>query len=402
MNIEERKVVYGANIWKYYLSLIFGKIELTVSIIVLFFLANNLSMTEVMILQTIFMIAIFLFEIPSGAFADKVGRKTSLVFSNLFLCIAFILFGLGHGFFIFLIAIIFEALFWALKSGADSAFIYDSLKEIKRENEYARIFGISSSILMFILAALGLISTVLSAQVGYRLLFFISAGFFFIGFLISLTFREPPIHKHLQEPNYFKHIGGAIKFTYTHKIVRNLIIYYGLFAALGHLTYYLIQPYYDFTNLPLNILGIAMTCYFLFAGIGNLTAQKIIKRFNHKTLLFSLLFLGGISFIAIYFFPPVISIIFIALMSFLCGVRDIFIEKEIHAHTESYHRATVISVQSISKSFMYAVFAPLIGLFTDIYSPAAAFLMMGISMIIFLFYIMYLFKSHVLSPKLQK
>ena len=391
---------YASNIWKYYLFIFFGRIELTVSIFVLFFLANNLNMTQVMILETIFTVAIFFLEIPSGAFADKVGRKTSLVLSNLSLCISFVIFGLGNSFFIFMIAQIFGALFWALKSGADSAFIYDSLKEIKREKEYAKIFGIGSSIWMFILAGLSIISTSLSAYLGYRILFFISAGFFFVGFLIALTFREPPIHKHLQEPNYFQHIKKAIQFTYTHKIVKNLIIYYGLFAALGHLTYFLIQPYYDFTNLPINILGIAMTCYFLFAGLGHLSAPNIIKRFTEKKLLFSLLFLGSISFIAIYLFHPLIAIIFISLMSFLCGIRDIFIEKAIHQHTDSHHRATVISVQSISKSLMYAIFAPLIGLFTDIYSPASAFLMMGIGMFIFLIYITFLFKFYKKSPTL--
>ena len=257
---------YSSNIWKYYLFIIFGRIELTVSIFVLFFLANNLNMTQVMILETIFTIALFFFEIPSGAFADKVGRKTSLVLSNLSLCISFVIFGLGNSFFAFMIAQIFTALFWALKSGADSAFIYDSLKELKREKEYSKIFGIGSSIWMFILASLGLVSTYLSTYLGFRMLFFISAGFFFIGFLIALTFKEPPIHKHLQEPNYFKHIGNALKFTYNHKIVRNLIIYYGLFAALSHLTYFLIQPYYNFSDLSINVLGIAITCYFLFAG----------------------------------------------------------------------------------------------------------------------------------------
>ncbi|NQV08784.1 MFS transporter [Candidatus Woesearchaeota archaeon] len=391
---------YASNIWKYYLFIFFGRVELTVSIFVLFFLGNNLNMIQVMILETIFTIALFLFEIPSGAFADKVGRKASLALSNISLCVAFVLFGLGNSFFIFIIAQIFCALFWALKSGADSAFIYDSLKEIKRENEYARIFGIGSSIWAFTLAGLSIISTTLSVYLGYRMLFFISAGFFFVGFLIALTFKEPPIHKHLQESNYFKHIKKAIKFTYTHKIIRNLIIYYGLFAALGHLTYFLIQPYYTFTNLSINVLGIAMTCLFLFEGLGFLFAQNIIKRFTEKKLLFLLMFIGSISFIAIFLFSPFIAIIFISLMSFSCGVRDIFIEKEIHIHTESHHRATVISVQSISKSIMYAIFAPLIGLFTDIYSPAAAFLMMGIGMFIFLIYITFLFKFYKKSPTL--
>ena len=61
---------YANNIWKFYLFKIAGALELTIAIYVLFLLANNLSITQVMILETIFMCLILLFEIPSGIFAD--------------------------------------------------------------------------------------------------------------------------------------------------------------------------------------------------------------------------------------------------------------------------------------------------------------------------------------------
>jgi len=385
---------YASNIWKYYLFIFFGRLELTVSIFVLFLLANNLNMTQVMILETIFTITVFILEIPSGVFADRVGRKISLVLSNLSLSISFLIFGLGHSFFTFLIAQIFNALFWALKSGADSAFIYDSLKEIKKEKEYIRIFGFGNSIWMFVLAGLSIIGTFLSTYFEYRILFFISAGFSFIGFLIALTFKEPPINKKLQETNYLKHIKNAIKFIYKHKYIRNIIIYYGLFASLSYLTYFLIQPYYNSTNYSLNLLGIAMACYFIFNGFGNIFAQEIIKNFTEKNLLFLLLFLSSIFFICIYLFTPLIAIVLISLISLLSGIRDVFIENVIHQHTDSHHRSTVLSIQSISRSIMYAIFAPLIGLITDIYSASFAFLLIGVCMFIFLIYIVFLFNFY--------
>ena len=54
--------VYESNIWKFYLFKIVGAIELTISIFVLFLLANNLSMTQVMILQTIFITIVLLLD----------------------------------------------------------------------------------------------------------------------------------------------------------------------------------------------------------------------------------------------------------------------------------------------------------------------------------------------------
>jgi len=45
---------YESNIWKFYLLRFFGEFELTVAIFVLFLLAKGLSMTQIMILETIF------------------------------------------------------------------------------------------------------------------------------------------------------------------------------------------------------------------------------------------------------------------------------------------------------------------------------------------------------------
>ena len=48
-------------------------------VIVVFFQNQGLSMTQVMVLQTAFAVAVVALEIPSGFFADRVGRRPSLI-----------------------------------------------------------------------------------------------------------------------------------------------------------------------------------------------------------------------------------------------------------------------------------------------------------------------------------
>ena len=173
---------YKSNIWKFYLFNIVGALELTISIFVLFMLSNRLSMTQVMILEALFIMVVLLLEIPSGAFADLFGRKLSLALSMLAASISFIIFGLGDNFWIFLLAQVIIAFGWALTSGADSALLYDSLKETNEERKYAKIFGRGSSFALFTWAASALVGGFLALHLGYRNLFFITALFFFIGF----------------------------------------------------------------------------------------------------------------------------------------------------------------------------------------------------------------------------
>ena len=387
------KSEYKANIWKFYLFKIVNSLEFTIPIFVLFLLGNGLNMIQVMSLEIAFIATVFLLEVPSGAFADMFGRKTSLVMSLLFGCVGFIFFGFGSTYSIFFISQVFVGLAVAFHSGADSAFIYDSLKEIKKEKNFSKIFGIASSMEIFIMGTIGFIGGFLAIYMGYRNLFFLTAVSFFLASMIGLSFKEPPIHKKLKEKNYLKHLHKSIKFAYNHKIVRNMIIYFSLFAALGHLTYFIIQPYYDGSTLPKYFIGIVVGFYMISFGFGYILANKLIKLFSAKKLLYALIFIASLSFISIFFLSPLMAIIPIFIMSFACGVRDIFVQTEIHKHTSSHQRATVLSVQNMSKSVMYALFAPIIGLFMDFYTPLSTFLMMGVVLFIFSIYIIYLFKN---------
>ena len=392
--------VYESNIWKFYLFKIVSAIELTISIFVLFLLANNLSMTQVMTLETIFIAIVLVLEVPSGAFADLFGRKLSVALAMLCASIGFVIFGFGTNYWTFLIAQIFIAFGWAIASGADSALLFDSLKKIKRENEYAKIFGKGNFLQLFTYAGSALISGFLAVYLEYRYLFFITAIIFFISFIIGLTFKEPLIHKKVHKKNYIKHLIEAIKFSYNHKVVRNLIIYFGMFAALGHLTWFLIQPFYEQSTLPKYMVGIATFLYFITAGLGNLTAEKFIRKIKEEKLLIIILLIASLSFIGIFFTNKLFALLLISIMSFVCGVRDIFVNKGINEHTDSHHRATVVSIQNMSKSLMYAIFAPLIGYFTDIFTPSAAFLMMGIGLFIFFIYYLILSLINRKSPAL--
>ena len=48
-------------------------------VVIAFFESNNLSFNDVMKLQAIHAFSMVLFEIPSGYFSDKIGRKNTLI-----------------------------------------------------------------------------------------------------------------------------------------------------------------------------------------------------------------------------------------------------------------------------------------------------------------------------------
>ena len=137
--IEQQKL--KRNIWKIYLFNIFSSLTFFVPIIVLFWQDNGLNLTQIMILQSLFALAIVILEVPTGYFADIVGRKRSLILASFFLTIGVFVYSIGHNFYQFLIAEILWAFGVSLISGTDSAFIYDTLKDLKQEKLYKKIVG---------------------------------------------------------------------------------------------------------------------------------------------------------------------------------------------------------------------------------------------------------------------
>ena len=87
------------NILKMYLLKAVLWFMVAMPIIVLFFQEHGLTLTEVMILQSIYSFSVALFEIPSGFIADVFGRKRTIVLSTIFTFIGFLVFSFFGGFY---------------------------------------------------------------------------------------------------------------------------------------------------------------------------------------------------------------------------------------------------------------------------------------------------------------
>ena len=102
-------------------------------ILTIFLVRNQLSPTEIGIVFAVGVLIGLILEVPSGAIADRIGRKTCLIISMLGCAASMFLFWLSHGFWGFLIA---NALYWAagsLWTGTHNALIYETLKELNTE-----------------------------------------------------------------------------------------------------------------------------------------------------------------------------------------------------------------------------------------------------------------------------
>ena len=133
---------YKTNIYKFYIfSFILG-IHTVRAVYIPYMMGwGGLSFFQVMILQSYFMFMIFLLEIPSGAIADHIGRNVALMLSGLSVVGAAFTYSIIPNIFLFFLAETLWAFSSALFSGTDQAFLFNTLKTMKKEENLPNILG---------------------------------------------------------------------------------------------------------------------------------------------------------------------------------------------------------------------------------------------------------------------
>ncbi|MFH1456127.1 MAG: hypothetical protein ABIF40_04200 [archaeon] len=86
---------YKSNVWKMYLFKLLISFHFIGGVLVPFFLNwGQISFTQIMLLQSFFVFSTFALEIPTGAVADYLSRKLSIILGALTLVFGAIIYGL--------------------------------------------------------------------------------------------------------------------------------------------------------------------------------------------------------------------------------------------------------------------------------------------------------------------
>src|SRR5215213_1747178 len=112
---------YAANVRRFYLYRFFIEFQLWFSIWVVYLQEKRgLSLTQITAVDSVFWLVIVFAEMPTGAVADRWGRKMSLLLGALGFAASVFLFGLATSFWWVLGLYVFWGVSMTLASGADA------------------------------------------------------------------------------------------------------------------------------------------------------------------------------------------------------------------------------------------------------------------------------------------
>jgi MFS family permease len=360
---------YKLNIWKMYLLEFIVSFQLIGGVMIPFFTEwGHISFAQTMILQSWFMFWIFALEIPTGAVADYLGRKVSIALSALILGIAAFIYGSTPNFYVFMLGEFLFATSVALMSGADDAFVYDSLKKTGEQKHSKKIFGRIESIHLIALSIGTVIGSLIAARFGLNVPMLLMVVPGTIACIIAITLKEPETKKKVESKRYLKIMIEGALFFYKHKILRILAFDFISIATVAYFMIWLFQPMLKQAGIGIAFFGIVHAA-FIIAQVAIINSTGILEKVfgSKKRLLFLSAFIMGVMFIIGGLFTKYAPV---AIGAILIGggfglARKPLFSGYMNKYIPSEKRATVLSSISMFRNLALVIINPIVGFAVD-------------------------------------
>lgn len=334
------------------------------------------------------MLASAIFEVPTGIWSDRVGRRGTIILGSWSRVLAFILYAIGLSYWWLVAGAILEGLSRSFYSGNNDAFLHDTLADDGIEAEYDEHLGKVNSteqLASGLAAAIG--GIIASISFGYLLWFSVLAQVLML--CVSYWFIEPKIRTRA-EFNIYAHFQGALKLFVRNKKLRLL----SLISIVGFsFNEMMFQFRATFISMvwPLWAVGFANVLSNFGATASFYYSGKILRRFKATHLLLFQTIWGKCTGLIAYGIPTVFSPFLMATGSLLFGVGSVAKSKLMQAEFTDEQRATMSSLNSLGGSIGFAIMSVVLGGLADLLNPAQALLTLNIVSlpIIYLYYLLF-------------
>ena len=351
--------------------------NLIMPVIVLFYKSNGLTMKDIFLLQSVYSLTLMTLEIPTGYFADRSGRKTSILLGAILGFTGYLAYSLSFGFWQFVLAEVILGVSQSLVSGADSAMLYDTLAVAKQNEKYTQLEGRVTSIGNFGEAFAGIIGGLLAVS-SLRTPFYVQACVALIAVPAAILLVEPPI-KSIKIKSGSREIR-LIMYSVLHGNVKlKWNTFFSAITGAATLTMaWFAQPYFGQLKIPVPMYGVLWAGLNLSVGIAAVFAWRFEKKFGAVITVIVFTVAIFCSYILLPFMPGYSGLVILLVFYLARGLATPTLRNYINLITTSDVRATVLSVRNFLIRLIFAITGPLWGWITDKYSLQSAIISAGL------------------------
>jgi len=378
-----------ANIWKYYLAGFLSNFWFILAINILYWKSFDMSFSQIGWFEFFGGLVIILCEIPTGAFADVVSRKWSVFVGMIITACACVIITTGSSFWVFVFAFMVWGFGDTFISGASSALVYDTLKDLKREKDYLKVQG-KYHFITTISLVIGTVISPFLFLLNKRLPYLLMAVGYILGSFIVIWMKEPFMaRKKYSIINHIVQMKDGFVYSLSHSMVRWYFLF-SVLIALPMLAFnnLISQLYYIDVGFSVASLSILIPIIYGLASFTASQAHRIEKWIGENSSLYVIAFVHTFSFLIMGLLKIPFVLAFVILLYMSRDFRWVVMDAFVNRHISSNMRATVMSVGNM---LLYAVMIfiyPFIGHLIDVFSMYKVILGFGLFLIavsIFLF-----------------
>jgi len=336
-------------------------------ILIPFFFECGLSVGQTFWVESIFSVFVLIFEIPSGFISDFFGRKKTLITAFFCLVISGIIYGFAKNFGQFVIGEFFWALGTSLRSGTDSALIFETLKNHGAQKNFQKVFGHFKFLEIVAIGISAVIGGFLAKFFGFTICFFATAVAAFFATILCFFLHEFKIEKSQKiAPHEIFKISKKI--FHDEKTFRYLIFFIAVATATATLAFWFEPLLFLRLKIPLQLFGILLLVSKIICASAAKSTHFFVKFFGEKKFLGANFVILISIFVAIAIFRNYFLILILfgggAVFNFLL----VFIDEKINKKFVDRNRATALSVNNFLRGFLRATLTFIVGTVFDFWN----------------------------------
>ncbi len=335
---------------------------------------RDISLAQVGIMEGFFWLVKVLLEVPSGAFADRYGRRITAMVGVAVEGAGIIAFGLADSYLLLLGSYVLWSGGLAFKSGNEEAYLFDSLAVDDRQAEFAQRHGAYRGLGHVAFAISGVLGGVIASATTLQVAVLVSGFTYVAAFSALLAMQEPPRRGIDDVPidgalaprtSYLRTIGVGLDALRADAALRWILVLQVVILTTFPVHFVLSQPFLAEHGVPLALFGVVEVPARMFGAVGLVLSARFGRGVGLARALWmgcalsvaGLLVLAGVDHVAAF--------AGFILLQVGGGLALPLISAYANERTDSSIRATILSVAPLGSSLTYTVVTPVLGIAGD-------------------------------------
>jgi MFS family permease len=349
----------GGHLRRFYAFQVVNQFSFTASIWIVFLQSRGFSLAEIGLAEACFHLAPVTLELPSGSFADVLGRKWSMTTGALLIAVSTALMYGADSLWLLLPAMYLNGASYAFRSGAQEAFLFDSLPSEPAGQRFTSLLGKLNAVSYLAIAATSALGAAL-AERAYAWPFGLAVGAGLAAMWLAAGLREP--ERATEERHGMRStIATSLRIVRGNRPLLAVIIFTAALWTVSALVHLYAQAVLAARGLPPSQIGLVFGVTLFATALGAWLAGRLTGFGSFRVWVVAATAAIAGSGVLLGGAPVLWAVLGLVVSELFAGALEPMVAQQVNTAITSAQRATILSIESLLYSVTMIWAFPLFG-----------------------------------------